>query len=242
MLSTNVLSKSNMITQKDIDKTCVIIPAYNEATVIDEVIKDVQKHFKHVLVIDDNSTDKTAATAFNAGATVLHHDINLGQGAALQTGFDFITQQTPHRYIATFDADGQHQAEDIIKLLNALKTTNSDIAFGSRFTGTAINMPPIRRAFLKLCSFYPRLVLKMRLTDCHNGLRVMTAQAAEKLELRQNGMAHASEIINQASRLKLNYTETPITINYTEYSKSKGQSLWNSLFILRNLLLQRILR
>lgn len=227
--------------KQDIEKTYIIIPAYNEASVITTVVNTVMKHFNNVIIVDDASTDKTAHLALEAGAIVLHHEINLGQGAALQTGFDYVTQKTSDCYIVTFDADDQHRIDDAIELLTILKQTNADIVLGSRFTGQAINIPSSRRILLKLCSYYTQRILKIQLTDCHNGLRVMTGKTASKLCLQQNGMAHASEIIDKISRLNLKYAEAPVVINYTEYSKSKGQSFWNGFFIVRNLLLQRII-
>src|SRR5580658_8959053 len=108
----------------------LIIPAYNEAAVIGRVVGDVIRRGYNVAVIDDGSTDETGCRAAAAGAVVVTHPINLGQGAALQTGIRYALRQGADT-IVTFDADGQHRAADIDVLIDALASNNADFALGS---------------------------------------------------------------------------------------------------------------
>ena len=226
---------------KDSEQTWVIVPAFNEAGVVRRSVASLRTRFAHVVVVDDGSGDDTAAEAQAAGAIVLRHAVNVGQGAALQTGIDYVLAQGA-QYVATFDADGQHQVEDLVAMLAALQGATFDIVLGSRFLGHAEGLPFARRLVLKAAVLFTNLTTGLRLTDAHNGLRVMTASAARRLRIRQDGMAHASELIAQFGRLGLRYAEVPVTITYSAYSIGKGQRLSNSLRILRDLVAGWLLR
>jgi glycosyltransferase involved in cell wall biosynthesis len=165
----------------------------------------------------------------------LRHPINLGQGASLQTGLDFALQKGTG-YIVTFDADLQHRPEDVPLLLIALRQSGADFALGSRFLGAAVNIGLSRRLLLKVAVVFTRLTTGLKITDAHNGLRAMTRRGALALRIRQNGMAHASEILQQIARSALPYVEVPVTVEYTSYSMAKGQRLSNSVNILLELL------
>lgn len=219
----------------------VVIPAYNEARVIGSVVAGVLQHYPHVVVVDDCATDATGAEACAAGATVLRHVVNLGQGAALQTGIRYALQQGAS-HVVTFDADGQHRVEDIAVLFARLQQTQADIVIGSRFLGEALNMPWLRRLVLKAAVRFTRMTSGLPLTDAHNGLRLLTAQAAQRIRIEQNRMAHASEIVDQLKGLGLKVAEAPITVVYTEYSLAKGQKLSNAFGILSDLLLGRLMK
>ncbi len=219
----------------------VVIAAYNEAGVIARVIADVRRRGYPVLVVDDGSTDTTAEIAGQAGAVVIRHPVNLGQGAALQTGIEFALARGAE-FVVTFDADGQHRADDIAGLLKALTDNNADFALGSRFLGASIDLPASRRALLKAATVFTRLTTGMRVTDTHNGLRAMTRCGASRIALRQNRMAHASEMLEQIARSGLRYVEVPVTIEYSAYSLAKGQKLSDSLAILVDLSAQRLHR
>ena len=219
----------------------LIIPAYDEATVIGRVVADVIRRGYNVAVIDDGSTDETGRRAGAAGAIVVTHPINLGQGAALQTGIKFALRQGADT-IVTFDADGQHRTADIDGLIDALTTNNADFALGSRFLGGAVAMPLSRRILLMAATWFTRLTTGLNVSDTHNGLRAMTRQGAGQIVLRQNRMAHASEILEQIGRCGLRYVELPVTIEYSRYSMAKGQRLADSLLILFDLSAQRLHR
>ncbi|GAA5180696.1 glycosyltransferase family 2 protein [Niveibacterium umoris] len=217
----------------------VVIAAYNEGTVLSDVVRTVRAAFQNVVVVDDGSSDDTAEAAASAGAVVVRHPINLGQGAALQTGIDFALRAGADA-VVTFDADGQHRVEDAQLMLERLWQNKWDVAIGSRFLGSAENIPPIRRMVLRLAALFTWATAGVRLTDAHNGLRAITAQAARKLRIRQNRMAHASEIIEMIGRSQLRVGEVPVKIIYTEYSLAKGQKLSNSIHIVLDLLMGRI--
>jgi len=219
----------------------LIIPAYNEAAVISRVVADVVWRGYNVVVIDDGSTDDTARSVGAAGATVISHPINLGQGAALQTGLAFALRQGAD-YIVTFDADGQHRAADVPALIEALAANNVDFALGSRFLGSAVAMPLSRRLLLRAATLFTRLTTGMKVSDTHNGLRAMTRRGASRIALRQNRMAHASELLEQVARSGLGYVEVPVTIEYSRYSLAKGQRLADSLRILLDLSAERLHR
>jgi glycosyltransferase involved in cell wall biosynthesis len=219
----------------------LVIPAYNEAAVIGRVVGDVIRRGYNVAVIDDGSTDETGCRAAAAGAVVVTHPINLGQGAALQTGIRYALRQGADT-IVTFDADGQHRAADIDVLIDALASNNADFALGSRFLGGAVAMPLSRRLLLMTATWFTRLTTGLNVSDTHNGLRAMTRRGASRIKLRQNRMAHASELLHEIARSGLRYVEVPVTIEYSRYSLAKGQRLADSLRILVDLSAQRLHR
>jgi len=206
------------------DAVFVVVGAYNEAPVIRTVVTELRARFHHVVVVDDGSTDGTGALAVAAGARVLRHVVNRGQGAALQTGLSYSLARGA-RYIVTFDADGQHRTEDIDRLLEPLIAGEAEIALGSRFLGRAENIPWLRWLTLKGGVLFTRGISGGGLSDTHNGLRALTRRAAERIRITEDRMAHASELIDQVIASGLAYTEVPVTIRYTEYSKAKGQPL-----------------
>lgn len=217
----------------------IVIPAFNEGEVIREVIGELYKQYKNIILVDDCSDDTTGSAAVESGAVVLRHPINLGQGAALQTGLRYAVSQGAD-YVVTFDADGQHRVEDIAVLLAVQKQTNADIVVGSRFLGSTLNLPPLKKIVLKLAVQFTRFTSGLELTDAHNGLRLFTGHAAKAIKIHQNRMAHASEIIDQIQGLGLKIAEAPVTIIYTEYSIRKGQKLSNAFNILAELFIGRI--
>jgi glycosyltransferase involved in cell wall biosynthesis len=218
-----------------------VIAAFNEGRVIARVIADVVRRGYRVAVVDDGSADDTAEAAAQAGAIVIEHPVNLGQGAALQTGIEYALQQGADQ-VVTFDADGQHRPQDIAVLLEALDETGADFALGSRFLGASIDLPPARRLLLKAATWFTRATTGLRLTDTHNGLRAMTRRGADVINLRQNRMAHASELLEQIAQSGLRHVEVPVTIEYSAYSLAKGQKLSDSIAILVDLSAQRLHR
>jgi glycosyltransferase involved in cell wall biosynthesis len=219
----------------------VVIPAYNEAGVLARVIAEVRRIGHSIVVVDDASTDTTAAVASQAEVHVLRHLVNLGQGAALQTGITFALGQGAD-IIVTFDADGQHRASDVARLIDALKSRPADFALGSRFLGATANMPRSRQLLLRVATLFTRLTTGLDLTDAHNGLRAMTQHGASRIHLRQNRMAHASEILDQIGASGLPYVEVPVTIEYSAYSLAKGQKLSDSIDILLDLYARKLYR
>jgi glycosyltransferase involved in cell wall biosynthesis len=143
-------------------------------------------------------------------------------------------------HIVTFDADGQHDPADVRRMFEVLVESRADVALGSRFLGRAPGISVVRRALLKVATIFSNLTTGVSLTDTHNGLRLMTAAAARAIRIRQDGMAHASEIIEQIGKNHMTHVEVPVTVRYTEYSNKKGQSNLGSLGVLYDLLAGRL--
>ncbi len=231
----------SVLSKKEAQQTFVIIPAFNEDKVIRQTVQKVMPLGVHVVVVDDCSTDRTLSELQDLHINLLHHVINLGQGAALQTGIDFAVSKGA-RFLVTFDADGQHDEQDIPNLLNALTQHDLDVALGSRFLGRAVNMGIGRKLLLKGAILFTRLTLRMNLTDAHNGLRAFRAEVVDRLRITHNGMAHASEILQTIKEAGLRYAEIPVSVRYSDYSKAKGQSGLNAVNILYELITKRLFR
>src|SRR6185312_79883 len=149
------------------------------------VVQQVRRRGYEVVVVDDGSKDTTGFHAAGAGAAVITHPFNLGQGAALQTGIDFALRHGA-KVIITFDADGQHSGADISPLVESLERTKAEYVLGSRFLTQSSHVPPLRRLLLKGAVAFTRLTTGLKLTDAHNGLRAMTRRGAAAIRLRQN--------------------------------------------------------
>lgn len=218
----------------------VIIPCYNEAEVIRQTVEEVISGGYKVVLVDDCSTDTTKETVKGMPVNYVRHKINLGQGAALQTGIDVARQKGAEIFVS-FDADGQHDVNDIADLCKKLTEEKLDIVLGSRFlSDSKTNVSAGRKFFLKLASLMNFVFTGILLTDAHNGLRVFNRNTAEKIVLKENRMAHASEFLAQIKKQKLRFAEHPVHIKYTVYSRKKGQSLLNSIRIFFELVLNKI--
>lgn len=222
------------------DDVCVIVPAYNESAVIAGVVAQLVSRFPRVLVVDDGSTDQTARLAGEAGATVVRHAINLGQGAALQTGFDYALRRPEIQHVITFDADGQHRVDDAARLLTTSRDDDYDVVLGSRTLGGVVNQPWQRALLLRAAVAFSKRTSGLPLTDTHNGLRVLTRDALTSISLRQCGMAYASELEQAIARAGLRWCEVPVEILYTDYSCAKGQRGLNLVNIVFDLVNARI--
>jgi glycosyltransferase involved in cell wall biosynthesis len=233
------LFMSNHINPKDV---FVVIPAYNENSIIQSVIQKLLPFNYNIVVVDDGSAQSLYPVLDKMPVYYIRHKVNLGQGAALQTGIDFVLSKKA-KYIVTFDADGQHQPSDIDKLLLVLINDKADIVSGSRFLeGASHNMSAKRKFLLQMARYINFAFAGLLLTDAHNGLRAMTREAAQKIELQENGMAHATEILHQIKKKKLKHKEVPVTINYSDYSTKKGQTLMSSFRIFFDLLLNKLFK
>jgi len=200
--------------------TWVVIAAFNEHSVIREVASAVADDGWSVVVVDDGSRDDTAQAARVPGVVVLRHAINLGQGAALQTGIDYALRRGA-RNIVTFDADGQHAREDIPALVGAL--ADAEIALGSRFLGSVEGARRRRMLLLRLAVLVSNRLSGMQLTDAHCGLRAFRAEVAPRLRITQDRMAHASQLLRKIKEAKLRLVEVPVTVRYTAHSIQNGQ-------------------
>ena len=220
------------------DEVWLVVPLYNEARVIGDVVRSARKVFPHVVCVDDGSSDDSAAEAAGAGAVVVRHPVNLGQGAALQTGFEYALSVPSMRWVVTFDADGQHQVDDVVAMLDKARAEDLDVVFGSRFLDRRTQAGALKKLVLRLAVAYTNLTTRTRLTDAHNGLRVISRPVLSRIEITQNRMAHASELVAQIGAMGVRYGESPVHILYTDYSRSKGQSVWNAVNILVELILR----
>lgn len=214
------------------------MPMFNEATVVGDVIRGLLPTFPNIVCIDDGSSDDSAEVARLAGAVVVQHPLNLGQGAALQTGFEFALQDPALDAVVTFDADSQHRVEDAAAMVNRLKAGEADVILGSRFLDRRTKISWLKKVVLRVAAVQSSFSTGLQLTDAHNGLRVINAEVLGQVHLVQNRMAHASELIQQLAQIRPRIVEHPVEIVYTEYSKSKGQSLLNGVNILADLFLR----
>lgn len=219
--------------------TWLVVPLYNEGTVVGDVIRHARETFCKVVCVDDGSSDDSAEVARDAGAVVVTHPVNLGQGAALQTGISYSLGDCQAKYFVTFDSDGQHRTEDAERMVQRLRSEELDVLLGSRFLDARVEASFGKQVVLRSAVMFERITTGLKVTDTHNGLRAFSRSAAEKIRIRQNRMAHGSEILQEISRHKLRYAEEPVHIIYTDYSRAKGQSLWNSVNILNELFLDR---
>jgi glycosyltransferase involved in cell wall biosynthesis len=216
------------------DDVWIVIPVYSEEKVIASVVDNVLRTFPNVVCVDDGSSDNSAAEIAGTGAHLVRHPINMGQGASLQTGISYALGRTGGQYFVTFDADGQHRVEDVVKMLEVARSGQADVVLGSRFLGGKApdTVPWIKRLVLRTVATLSPTARQLRLTDAHNGLRLFARPPAEALRITQNRMAHASEIVGWLARSRWKVVEIPVTVIYTDYSRAKGQSLINGVNIL----------
>jgi glycosyltransferase involved in cell wall biosynthesis len=232
--------KDNVSTANNTD-IFVIIPAFNEGPMLCSVLTEVNKTGYQIVVVDDGSTDDTVDAARRHTPHTLRHLVNRGQGAALQTGIEYAMSRGA-RIIATFDADGQHRIVDLKEMIDLVQSGACDVALGSRFLNheTQKSIPHGRRMVLRCASIIQRVLTGAKLTDAHNGLRVLSRKAADQVNLTNDRMAHASEIIDQLFNGELVIREYPVHIEYTEYSMSKGQSWTNGFRIMFHYIISRV--
>ncbi|AKK07737.1 glycosyltransferase family 2 protein [Corynebacterium testudinoris] len=222
--------------------TWLIIPCYNEGTVIQDVIENARKTFPNIVAVNDGSPDDSAEKIKAGGAHLVNHPVNLGQGAAIQTGIEYARKQPGAKYFVTFDADGQHQVKDVVRMVERLRTEPLDIVVGTRFgrpRAADDQVPLIKRLVLKTVVMLSPTTRRLGLSDAHNGLRAFNKKVADEMNIRMNGMSHASEIVSMISDKHWRVAEEPVDILYTEYSMSKGQSLINGVNILADGMLSR---
>jgi polyprenyl-phospho-N-acetylgalactosaminyl synthase len=221
--------------------TFVIIPSYNEGKVLRHTILGLLGKNYTIVVIDDCSSDDTLSYIKDLPIHYIKHPVNLGQGAALQTGMTYAIQQGAD-FVVHFDADGQHDFQEIPKLLQPLLDNECDIALGSRFLKKEDmdSIPSSRRRLLRVATFVNAAFSGLLLTDAHNGFRALSKKAFHNIEFTENRMAHATEILMLIQKHKLRYKEVPVHIVYTDYSKQKGQSSWNSIKIVIDLIINKL--
>jgi glycosyltransferase involved in cell wall biosynthesis len=210
----------------------IVVPAFNEAGVIGDVITDLRSVFTHVVCVDDGSDDGTGDIARRAGAHLVRHPVNLGQGAAIQTGVEYARRQPGAQVFATFDADGQHRVKDLVTMIERLGAGDVDVVIGTRF-GPGVSRPPLlKRVVLQTAAKLSPRGRRLGLTDSNNGLRVFNKTVADGLDITMSGMSHATEFIMLIAENRWRVGEEPVEVLYTEYSQSKGQPLLNGVNII----------
>jgi glycosyltransferase involved in cell wall biosynthesis len=218
-------------------KIFCVIPAYNEKDTIVEVLKAVKPKVSRVIVVDDGSTDKTFELSKTQGVIALKHIFNRGQGAALQTGNEYALRHNAD-IIVHFDADGQFLAEEIKELTAPIEAGQADVVFGSRFLGKKTNMPWLKKTiFMPLARLANRIFFGVKLSDPQSGFRAMNAKAAKLIRIKNDGMAHCSEIIGKVFESGLKTKEVPITVIYRIF----GQGASGGLKILKDLIISKLL-
>ncbi len=217
-------------------KIIAIIPAFNEESRVAKAVRDALSHVDSVVVVDDCSRDNTANAARMAGALVLRHAINRGQGAALQTATEFALRRLGAEIVVHFDADGQMQGSDIPAMVEPIRSGAADVVLGSRFLGKAVDMPASRRIVNRLAQWFTVAISGIRLTDTHCGFRALSRRAAQEMTITLDRMAHASQIQDLVVVKKLRYVERPVTIVYSAETLAKSESSMRAFGIVKDIL------
>lgn len=227
-------------------RVCVVVPAYNEATVIGEVVKSAREVFLKskraydidIVVVNDGSKDETANEAKKGGAIVINHILNSGAGSATLTGLAYARQ---HNYdiAATMDADGQHAPDDVLEGIKSIDQGNADLLIGSRLIDSR-GMSKIKVLGNKGLSLFTYLLFGINVTDSQSGLRIFSRRAIDGLQWKSTGYEFCSEMIWRAKQARMSVSEYPIKAIYTDYSRAKGQNNWNAINIVKRLCKQRI--
>ena len=223
----------------------IVIPAYNEASVVGSVISDLSRAFSHdklaaeIIVVDDGSKDETAERSRLAGARVIRHILNTGSGGATATGLSY-AQQNGFAFAATLDADGQHHPEDVIKGIKLMIKSGDDLLIGSRLIDTN-GMSKLKVVGNKGLSFITYVLFGVSVTDSQSGLRIFSKKALDRLKWKTSGYEFCSEMLWRAKQQRLSIKEYPIRAIYTEYSQAKGQDNWNAVNIIKSLLKRRLM-
>lgn len=226
------IALQNGVKQKIWNNEVFIIPCYNEWEVISDVLEEVLNFWiQDIIVINDGSTDnsRNILEKFWEKIIVLHHYKNRGQGASLETGFEYIRRYSWNEwYVVTFDSDGQHDIQDILKFRKYAEDMSIEIFLGSRFLKQgSTNIKFFRKLMLKSAIVFTFFLSHIKLSDTHNGFRYIKKSVLKDIFITIDGMWHASEIIDKISQKKIRFQEVPVSIKYTKYSTEKWQKTGN---------------
>ncbi|MCM0604927.1 MAG: glycosyltransferase family 2 protein [Xanthomonadaceae bacterium] len=229
-------------------KLSFVIPCFNEGPRLSQTLEKVDYFFSTrsesvtAVVIDDGSLNPVVLPSYkHIDVITLRHLVNMGQGAALQTGFDFINETLSSDITVTFDADGQHRIEDLDSVIGPIVRGEADCVFGNRFHSelASYSVPPFRRLLLRMASVFESWLTGLYLSDAHNGYRAFNSKTLSQIRLTQNRMAHATEIKSEIAELiqsqGIKLVEAPVTITYTDETLAKGQKSSGAFKILKEL-------
>jgi glycosyltransferase involved in cell wall biosynthesis len=189
-----------------------IIPAFNEELAIGSMVICTLEHVDQVIVVDDGSEDRTAEIAEIAGAEVIKHSKNKGKGAALKTGFDSINDTD---IVVTLDGDGQHNPEEIPKLLKPIINGDADIVNGSRYlVNNDDDTPVYRRLGQSVLDNVTNLNSGLKVTDSQSGFRAFASYTIPAFRFNQNGFSIESEMLTEAANFGSRIMEVEIGANY----------------------------
>lgn len=222
--------------KKLLDRVYVVIPALNEEDRVGLLVGHLEDFgFTNLIIVNDGSDDETPFLfEGNKNVTVIDHVINLGPGASTMTGIDYALTKDAE-YVATIDADLQHHPEDLVKLIAEIRKSDQDLIIGSRFLKE--NSIPMSRMFYNYVgNWVSYFKTGLMVTDSQSGLKVMSRRFAEQLTIDYNGFEFCIDIIKKAKLQKVNVSESPVGVTYTEETMKKGQSFANGLMMLGRLL------
>ncbi len=214
----------------------ILVPVFNEAPVLEGVIRELLNYFENIIVVNDASTDDSSDILHSLDVILLEHSLNLGQGASISTGFRYIRKFTDAQAVITFDADGQHSAKDAVEFAHGILKGNDMIIFGSRSLGTASGSPVYKKMVLKLATLITNMLTNLTLTDTHNGLKAFKRSALKYFIFEIDGYAFESELIKKVRKHNLSFSEMATHTKYTKYSKAKGQKLSNAFIIVEDII------
>lgn len=222
-------------------KLVVVLPAFNEAKVIGQVLDSLKKELAtlnnlkiEIVVVDDGSWDNTSRIVRSKKVTLLRHPINRGLGGALGTGIEY-TRQNQADFVVTFDADGQHDPKDISRVLPPLLENKADVVIGIR---NIKKMPFDRKILTFLSTLTTSVFFGIYCSDTQSGFRAFNKKALDKIKIKTQRMEVSSELFHEIKKHRLRLAEVPIKVIYTSYSREKGQTNLNAIKILLKLILR----
>lgn len=198
----------------------IVLPAWNESKVLLEVIQAIRAAgYSHIVVVDDGSNDTTFMIAKEAGVIALQHCLNRGKGAATKTGIE-AAKLLGADIIVTMDSDGQHNPEDIHRLIDPIQSEKADVVLGTRLINPQ-GMPWHKIIANWIGNVLTWYLYGLWVTDSQSGFRAYSSKAARLINTRSDRYDYESEVIREIYLHRLKYVEIPMEVRYTEYSMSK---------------------
>ena len=215
----------------------IIVPVFNEELNVNRVVNELKDFFENIVIVDDGSNDNTYNLIKSLKVNYIKHSLNLGQGAAIESGFKFLLDNTNCSYGITFDGDGQNRAIDAEMMYKTAKK-NLDAVIGSRFLNSNLSkeIPFFRKTILRCGNIYEKLFYSINFSDSHNGLRVLSRNLIKNfiLPIRNHDMSHATEISYKICRSNCIFEEFPVKVLY---KNKRSQNSLNAInIVIKNFL------